>query len=202
MKDLEFNNDNDKISSAAINDSDVIDDKNNFVADDKIIEVKENVEKDANDTPVVNEKIVEEKLNTISVAVNDSDVIDDKNNFVADEKIIEVKENVKKDEKNIPVVNDKIVEEKLNTISAAVNESVVIGEKNDFVADEKIIEVKENVEKDANDNVKEIVVRDKIVEEVIFEEKGNESVVIGEKNYLVKKLLKRMHIISWRKLKK
>ena len=87
-------------------------------------------------------------------------------------------------------MNEKIVEEKLNTISAAVNESVVIGEKNDFVADEKIIEVKENVEKDANDNVKEIV------EEVIFEEKGNESVVIGEKNYLVKKLLKRMHIIS------
>ena len=31
--------------------------------------MKENFEKDANDTPVVNEKIVEEKLNTISVAV-------------------------------------------------------------------------------------------------------------------------------------
>ena len=40
MKDLEFNNDNDKISSAAINDSDVIDDKNNFVADDKILKWK------------------------------------------------------------------------------------------------------------------------------------------------------------------
>ena len=60
------------------------------------------------------------------------------------------------------------------------NESVVISEKINLVANEKIIEVKESIEKDANHIVKEIVVRDKIVEEVIFEEKGNESVVIGE----------------------
>ena len=79
----------------------------------------------------------------------------------------------------------KILGEKWNTISAAVNESVVIGEKNNFVADEKIIEVKENVEKDANDIVKEIVVKNKIVEEVSFEEKGNESDVIDKKINLV-----------------
>ena len=79
-------------------------------------------------------------------------------------------------------MNEKIVEEKLNTISAALNESVVIGEKNNFVADEKIIEVKENVEKNANDIVKQIIVRDKNIEEVIFEEKGNDSDVIGEKD--------------------
>ena len=87
---------------------------------------------------------------------------------MAEDKSIEVKEIVKKDANNTPVVNEKIVEEKFKTISAAVNESVVIGEKNDFV-DEKIVEVKENIEKDANHIVKEIVVRDKIVEEVIFE---------------------------------
>ena len=40
-----------------------------------------------------------------------------------------MKEIVKKDANNTPVVNEKIVEEKLKTISAAVNESVVIGEK-------------------------------------------------------------------------
>ena len=116
----------------------------------KSIEVKEIVKKDAqntpvvNDTPVENEKIVEEKLNTISASVNDSDKIDDENNFVADDKSIEVnnknnfvandksievKEIIKKDAKNTPVVNDipveneKIVEEKLNTISASVNDS-------------------------------------------------------------------------------
>ena len=52
--------------------------------------------------------------------------------------------------------------------------------------------------------MKEIVVRDKIVEEVIFEEKGNESVIISEKidfvanekNIEVKKMLKRMQMIS------
>ena len=33
--------------------------------------------------------------------------------------------------------------------------------------------------------MKEIVIRDKIVEEVIFEEKGNESVIISEKIDLV-----------------
>ena len=44
-----------------------------FLADDKIVEVKENVEKYTNDIPVENEKIVEEKLNTISASVNDSD---------------------------------------------------------------------------------------------------------------------------------
>ena len=88
-------------------------------------------------------KIVEEKVNTISASINDQDIIDDKNNFVADDYSIEVKEIVKKDANNTPVVNEKIVEENLKTISAAVNESVVIGEKIDFV-DEKIVEVKEN----------------------------------------------------------
>ena len=75
------------------------------------------------------------------------------------------------DANDAPVMKDKKVEERLNSISAAVNDSDVIGEKNNFVADEKIIEVKENFEKDANDIVKEIVVRDKIIEEIIFEEK-------------------------------
>ena len=41
-------------------------------------------------------KKVEKKLNTISASVNDSDKIDDKNNFVADDKSIEVKEIVKR----------------------------------------------------------------------------------------------------------
>ena len=205
MKDLEFNNDNDKISSAAINDSDVIDDKNNFVADDKIIEVKENVEKDAKTIPVVNGKIVEEKLNTVSAAVNESVVIGEKNDFVADEKIIEVKENVGKDANDIVkeiVIRDKIVEEVI--FEEKGNESVVISEKINLVANETIIEVKESIEKDANHIVKETVVRDKIVEELIFEVNGNESAVIGEKINIVanekiievKKMLKRMQMIS------
>ena len=67
-----------------------------------------------------------------------------------------------------------IFEEKGNT-------SIVISENINLVANERIIEVKERIEKDANRIVKESVVRDKIVEELIFEEKGNESVVIGEK---------------------
>ena len=41
-----------------------------------------------------------------------------------------MKEIIKKYEKNTPVVNGKIVEEKLKNISAAVNESVVVGKKN------------------------------------------------------------------------
>ena len=67
---------------------------NNFLVDDKIVGVKNNVEKYANDTPVENEKIVEEKINTSSASINDSDIIDDKNNFVADDKSIKVKESV------------------------------------------------------------------------------------------------------------
>ena len=89
------------------------------------------LKKDAKNIPV----------DTISASVNDSDKIDDKNNFVADDKSIEVKEIFKKDAKNIPVVNEKIVEEKLKTISAAVNKSFVICENIDFV-DAKIVEVK------------------------------------------------------------
>ena len=58
MKELEFNNDNDKNSSTVVLDI---------------------------DAPVVKEKKVEEKLNTISAAVTDSDLIDEKNNFLADD---------------------------------------------------------------------------------------------------------------------
>ena len=118
MKDLEFNNDNDKNSSTVVFDI---------------------------DAPVVKEKKLEEILNTISATVTDSDLIDEKNNFLADEKIIEVKENVEMDANDAHVFNEKLVEEKLNTISAAVNDSDVIGDKNNFVADDKIIEVKETV---------------------------------------------------------
>ena len=50
--------------------------------------MKENVEMDANDAPVMKDKKVEERLNSISAAVNDSDVIGEKNNFVADEKLL------------------------------------------------------------------------------------------------------------------
>ena len=72
-------------------------------------------------------KKVGKKLNTISASINISDKIVDKNNFVADDKSIEVEEIVKMDS---PVVNDtpvkikKIIGEKLNTtISASVNDS-------------------------------------------------------------------------------
>ena len=66
------------------------------------------------------------------------------------------------------VVRDKIIEEVI--FEEKGNDSDVIGEKINLVANEKIIEVKENVEKDANDIVKEI-------EEVIDEEKGEVDVV-------------------------
>ena len=64
MKELKFNNDNDKNSSTIVLDI---------------------------DAPVVKEKKVEEKLNTISAAVTDSDLIDEKNDFLVDDKIVEVK---------------------------------------------------------------------------------------------------------------
>ena len=78
MKELEFNNDNDKNSSTIVLDI---------------------------DAPVVKEKKVEEKLNTISAAVTDSDLIDEKNNFLMDDKIFEVRENVEKFANDTPVEN-------------------------------------------------------------------------------------------------
>ena len=48
-------------------------------------------------------KKLEEKLHTISASINDSDIIDDKNNFVADNESIEVKENVEKDANTLPL---------------------------------------------------------------------------------------------------
>ena len=100
------------------------------------------------------------------------------------------------------VVRDIIVVE--DCFEEKGNESVVISEEKNLVAIKKIIEVKESIEKDANHIVKETVVKDKIVEELIFEENGNESAVIGEKINIVanekmievKKMLKRMQMIS------
>ena len=59
------------------------------------------------------------------------------------------------------VVRDKIVEEVI--FEEKGNESVVISEKLNLVANEKNIEVKESIVKDANDIMKNIVVRDKII---------------------------------------
>ena len=114
---------------------------------------------------IIEEKKVEEKVNTNSAAENDLDVIGEKNNLVVIEENIEVTENWKKDVNEIVkviFVNDKViedvnVEEKVNTNSAAENDLDVIGEKNNLVVIEENIEVTENVGKDVNGIVKVIL---------------------------------------------